>query len=186
MSITTIIKSDDGYADGDFSLLGRHLRLLDLELTRLNAAIAASQDPETDGLCDSAEYFIGHGFVAIQRYITATRTGLGIRMAEAFDAPPMTKSGLSLATAINAGANYWKHMEEWIETINKSDYADLRGSALKTLKQIEAITPWAEYACSNLLAVLLEGQAPELSHLLPKIEEWRDNVFARRTPLRNS
>lgn len=33
-SIMTIIKSDDGYADGDFSLLGKHLRLLDLELIR--------------------------------------------------------------------------------------------------------------------------------------------------------
>lgn len=182
----TIIKSDDGYADGDFFLLGRHLRLLDLELIRLNAAIAASNDPETDGLCDTAEYFIGQGFMAIQRYLTATRTGLGISMAEALDAPPMTDSGLSLATAINAGANYWKHMEEWIETINKSDYADLKGRALKTLKQIEPITPWEEYTCSNLLAILLEGHTLELSLLLPKIEEWRDNVFVRRTLLRNS
>lgn len=70
-------------------------------------------------------------------------------------------------------------MEEWVETINKSDDADLKGSALKTLKQIEAVTPWEEYTCSNLLAILLEGQALELSRLLPKIEVWRGNVLAR-------
>lgn len=174
-----IIKVGHRYADADFTLLARHLHLLDLELTQLNAAITESRDPVSTGLCDTAEYFIGHGFVAIQRYLTATRTGLGVSVAESFGVPPLMDSGLSLAVAINAGANYWKHTEEWIETINKSDDADLKGSALKTLQQIEAITPWEEYTCSNLLAVLLDGQALELSRLLPKIEEWRDNLFAR-------
>ena len=84
---------------------------------------------------------------------------------------------VSLVAAINAGANYWKHVDEWIEIINKPEDADLKGSALKTLKQIEAVTPWEDYTCANLLAVLLEGQAFELSGLLAGIEEWRDHVF---------
>nr|WP_025828265.1 hypothetical protein [Acetobacter persici] len=175
-----IIKIDDSYADGDFLLLRRHLSLLDLELVRLNAAIDVSGGLEVDALRDSSEYFIGHGFVAIQRYLTATRTGFGIGMNEAFGIPPMTSHGVSLVTAINLGANYWKHVEEWTEKINKSIDAELTGNALNTFNQLTAITPWREYTCSNLLAIILEGQRLELSLLLPKIEEWRNNVIVCR------
>lgn len=175
-----IIKIDDSYADGDFLLLRSHLSLLDLELVRLNAAIDVSGGLEVDALRDSSEYFIGHGFVAIQRYLTATRTGFGIGMNEAFGIPPMTSHGVSLVTAINLGANYWKHVEEWTEKINKSIDAELTGNALNTFNQLTAITPWREYTCSNLLAIILEGQRLELSLLLPKIEEWRNNVFVCR------
>lgn len=177
----SIIKIDNGYADGDFLLLRRHLRLLDLELVRLNAAINVSDSREVDALRDSGEYFIGHGFVAIQRYLTATRTGFGIGINEAFGIPPMTSRGVSLVTAINLGANYWKHVEEWTEKINKSVDAELTGSALNTFNKLTAITPWREYTCSNLLAIILEGQRLELSLLLPKIEEWRNNIFVFRT-----
>lgn len=172
-----IIKNGDEYADSDFALLGRHLNLLDIELSQINAAIASSRDPESDGLCDAGEYFIGHGFIAIQRYLTATRTGFGVSLSDAFSLPPMLQGGLSLAAALNAGANYWKHMEEWIEALNRSDDADLKGSALKTLQQVETVTRWEEYTCANLLAVLLDGRALELSRLLPAIAEWRHNLF---------
>lgn len=173
-----IIKIGDNYADADFSLLGRHLRLLDLEISQINAAMVSSVDPESDGLCDAGEYFIGHGFVAIQRYLTATRTGLSVGMSDAFSVPPMLVGGLSLAAALNAAANYWKHMEEWIEALHKSGDAHLKGNALKTLQQIEAVTPWEDYTCANLLAVILGGQPFELSLLMPAIAEWRHNLFA--------
>jgi hypothetical protein len=174
-----IINVGNEYADCEFGLLGRHLALLDLELSPISAAIKASSDPESEGLCEAGEYFIGHGFVAIQRYLTATRSGLRTSQSDAFGVPPMVQNGLSFAAALNAGANYWKHMEEWIETINKSENAELGRQALKTLEKIEAITPWSDYTCSNLLAVLLDGQAFKLSHLLPKIQDWRDNLLAR-------
>lgn len=175
-----IIKVGDDFADGDFFLLTRHLGLLDQELIRLNAAIAASPDPDSEGFLEAGEYFIGHGFVAVQRYLTATRACLGVIMADAFAAPPMTTNGISLAAAINAGANYWKHMEEWIEALNRNEQAELKGNALKTLQQLETITPWAEYSCANLLAALLNGQPLELSRLLPGIKTWRSNVFDLR------
>lgn len=175
-----ILKVDDAFADSDFSLLTRHLKLLDRELIPLNAAIAVSPDPESEGYLEAGEYFIGHGFVAIQRYLTATRACLGVTMADAFAVPPMATNELSLVAAINAGANYWKHMEEWLETLNKTADAELKGNALKTLQQLETITPWAEYSCANLLAALLDGQPLELSRLLPGIEIWRANVFDLR------
>lgn len=178
-NITAIIKIGDECADSDFALLRRHLNLLDIELSQINAAIASSRDPESDGLCDAGEYFVGHGFIAIQRYLTATRTGLGVSQSDAFSVAPMLQGGLSLAAALNAGANYWKHMEEWIEVLNRSGDVDLKGSAVKTLQQVETVTRWEEYTCVNLLAVLLDGQALELSRLLPAIGEWRQNLFTR-------
>jgi len=154
-----IIRIGSDYADADFGLLVRHLKLLDIEISQINASIASSHDPESDGLCDAGEYFIGHGFIAIQRYITATRTGLGISLTDALKVPP--------------------NMEEWIETLNGPDGGDLKGNALRTLQQIEAVTPWQDYTCANLLAVLLDGQALELSHLLPVIADWRDNIITK-------
>lgn len=174
-----ILKSGDQFADVDFGLLARHLALLDTELTRLNKAIAASSDPDSDGLFDSGEYFIGHGFIAMQRYLTATRAGLRMTASEAYCLPPATARGISVVAAINAGANYWKHMEEWFEDLGRSADAELKGSALNTLRQLEAITPWREYTCSNLLAILLDGEDLKLSLLLPRIEEWRSNIFDR-------
>ncbi|WP_313538535.1 hypothetical protein [Sphingomonas sp.] len=173
-----IIKIGDDYADADFALLSRHLKLLDVEISQINAAIASSRDPESDGLWDAGEYFIGHGFIAIQRYLTATRTGLRVGLPDAFNVPPMLQGGLSLVAAVNAAANYWKHVEEWIETLNRSNDADLQASALKTLQRIENVTPWEEYTCANLLAVFLDGQPLELSRLLPTISEWRHNLMA--------
>jgi hypothetical protein len=75
-------------------------------------------------------------------------------------------------------------MEEWIEALNGLDGGTLKGNALRTLQQIEAVTPWEDYTCANLLAVLLDGRALELSNLLPSIAEWRDNLI--NTPLVNS
>lgn len=176
-----IIKIGDEYADADFSLLGRHLRLLDLEISQINAAMVSSVDPESDGLCDAGEYFIGHGFIAVQRYLTATRTGLSVGMSDAFSVPPILAGGLPLAVALNAAANYWKHMEEWVETLNRFDDAQLKGNALKTLQQIETVTPWEEYTCANLLAAILGDHPLELSFLLPAIAEWRHNLFTSVT-----
>ena len=96
----TVIKVGDDYADGDFSLLSRHLDLLDFELARINAAIKESSDSESDGLCDTGEYFIGHGFVAIQRYLTSTYAGLRIAQSVAFSVPPIVNSNLTFAEAI--------------------------------------------------------------------------------------
>jgi hypothetical protein len=174
-----IIRFGNEYADTDFDLLCRHLNLLDSEVSRINAAITSSSDPDSDGLFDAGEYFIGHGFIAIQRYLTSARTGLRVSLPDAFNVPPMLHGGLSLVAAINAAANYWKHVEEWFEILNKSDDSDLNRNALKTLQQIESVTPWEDYTCANLLAALLDGQELELSRLLPPIAEWRHNLFAR-------
>jgi hypothetical protein len=172
-----IIKVGETYADGDFSLLCRHLHLLDSELVKINGAIKGSTDPDSDGLFDAVEYFIGHGFVAIQRYLTSARTSAGLDQSEAFCFPPTVNSQLKFAEALNAGANYWKHSEEWFEALSQSENATLKGNALKTLEMVKKVTPWADYTCSNLLAVLGNENDLNLSSLLSGIAEWRDNLM---------
>nr|WP_276976887.1 hypothetical protein [Ferrimicrobium acidiphilum] len=173
----------DDYADTDFWLLSRHLNLLDFELARINAAIKESADPDTDGLCDAGEYFIGHGFVAIQRYLTSTYAGLRIAQSVAFSVPPIVNSNLTFAEAINAGANYWKHVEEWFESLNKAENATLKGNALNTLKKLEMATGWEDYTCSNLLVILVNEKELELSRLLPRVAEWRNNLMRKAIQL---
>jgi hypothetical protein len=172
-----ILRNGDDYVDIDFGLLRRHLNLLDVELARIDAAVQKSADPESDGLCDAGEYFIGHGFVAIQRYLTSTYMGLGIAQLDAFKEPPMVNGNLTFAAAVNAAANYWKHVEEWLFHLNRDENASLRSNALNTLKTLEMATPWEEYTCANLLAILGYGKALVLSPLLPPIAEWRNNLM---------
>jgi len=178
-----IIKVGENFADGDFWLLSRHLNLLDCELARINAAIKESAEPDSDGLCDTGEYFIGHGFVAIQHYLTSARTGAGVLQSKAFRVPPFVNPTLTFAEALNAGANYWKHSEEWFETLSKTENARLKGNALRTLEMLEKATPWDDYTCSNLLAILGNGKELELSPLLLRIAEWRNNLWSE-SPLR--
>jgi hypothetical protein len=177
----TIIKVGDDYADSDFTFLSRHLNLLDFELVRINAAIKKSVDPESDGFFDAGEYFIGDGFVAIQRYLTSTRAGLGIGRSVAFQLPPIVNSELTFTEALNAGANYWKHSEEWFETLSRTENAKLKSQAMETIARLEKATPWDDYTCANLLAILVNGKELELSSLLPGIAEWRNNLWQSLT-----
>jgi hypothetical protein len=191
---------EDDYSDGDFALLSKHLSLLDTELERIDIAIKNSRDPDADGLCDSGEYFIGFGFIAIQQYIASTFPQTGLTKKEALKFPPAITSDLTIMEALNAGANYWKHYEEWglnitvsedvdsIEglkkiTINRNPDVLDRNDAKNTIAAIEKITPWADYACANLLAELLPNKKLKLSLLLTHIVEWRKNLMTHSSTI---
>jgi hypothetical protein len=153
-----------------------YLKLLDSELIKINAAIRESKDPESDGLLDNGEYIIGNGLVAIQHYLKSVHCLSRVKAGVAFNTPPYVKDDITFVSALNAGANYWKHQEEWYETLWTGQDASLKGNALKTLATLEKITPWEFYTCANLLAILVDGKELELSSLLPKITEWGDNL----------
>lgn len=172
-----LLKVGDTYVDYDYDLLVEHLNLLDSRIREINEGIDASPDPDGEGLCDRGEYFIGSGFVAIQRYLTSARSGSGLSLKEAFEVPPMVNSATTFVEAINAAANYWKHVEEWFEAILFKQNESLKGNALATLKRLEKVTPWEDYTCSNVLAVLTLEENFELSSLLPSIAEWRKNLM---------
>ncbi|WP_297443055.1 hypothetical protein [Acidocella sp.] len=173
------MKVDDVYVDRDLALLRKHLSFLDHELAKVNTSIKRSADPESDGWCEAGEYFIGHGFVAIQRYLTVTHTTLKIAKSAALAVPPAAMENLTFAAAINAGANYWKHVEGWIEDLNNPKKGDLTKNAQKTIDDLEKITDWADYTCSNLLAYLGDSTELTLSKLLPIIIEWRNNLISQ-------
>ncbi|MFT6076156.1 MAG: hypothetical protein ACJAVT_002291 [Yoonia sp.] len=158
----------------------RYLKLLDSELIKINAAITESTDPDSDGLCDRGEYLIGTGLVAIQHHLKSVQCLSGCKASEVFNAPPFVKDDVSYASAINAGANYWKHQEEWFKTLSSDENSSLKGHALDTFSRLEKLTPWDAYTCSNLLAIMLDGKELELSALLPKIFEWHDNLSKTR------
>lgn len=158
----------------DFGLLERHLKLLDSELIEINKAVAVSRDPESEGLCEAGEYLVGIGFVAIQKYMTTVHSTLEVGKSTALDCAPHVNPDLTFAEAFNAGANYWKHMEEWIGILSKE--GSLQEKTLQTIKSIEKVTFWAEYTCANLLAGLVKDEAFELSTLVPKILEWTENM----------
>ena len=188
-----IIAGND-YADEEFTLLSKHLNLLDAELERINTAIKNSRDLDTDELFDSAEYFIGFGLIAIQKYIASTFPRAGLSKKEALKLPPAIKDDLTVIEALNAGANYMKHYEEWGLHIDVSHNPNSVAERLKkitiiknsnileepaktTVITIEKITPWADYTCVKLLAELLPNKEMKLSALLTHIAEWRKNLM---------
>lgn len=172
------IKVGDDFADGDFCILGKYLDLLDGEISKINNRIGESRDPESDGVLDYGEYLIGQGFVAIQQYINSTYGLTGVEKSEALDIKPYISANLTLVSVLNAGANYWKHLEEWgLREIVVRDCNSLKGNAAKTIRIIEKVTPWDDYTCANLLAEILNGGELRLSSLLPKLCEWRKNLW---------
>lgn len=171
-----IIFLDDAVADDELVNLERQLSVFDADLVRMNELIKNSTDPETDGLLDKGEYLIGSGFVTIQRYLTATHTNLNCDRWRALALPPFINPGVTFAQALNAGANYWKHSEEWFEQHNFKKQP-LMPNAMKTIELIEFVTQEMHYVCSNMLSAMLMGNELKLSHLIGHLIEWRNNVI---------
>jgi hypothetical protein len=173
------IKTSSGFADGDLSNLKRLLELIDEELDSIQSAIRKSADPEIDGLLDRGEYLVGIGFAAIQQYIVGTYAQFQISKAEALELPPSTSTGVSFATALNAGANFWKHQDEWgLRAVVSRETDTLSPPAQQTIKTIELLTPWDNYTLSNLLACLTQSNEPRFTNLAPFLILWRSAVAA--------
>lgn len=173
------IKTSSGFADGDLSNLRRLLELIDEELDSIQSAVRKSIDPETDGLLDRGEYLVGIGFAAIQQYIVGTCGQFKISKAEALNLPPSTSTGVSFTSALNAGANFWKHQDEWgIRAVASRETETLGSPAQQTIKIIELLTPWDDYTLSNLLACLTQSNKPCLTSLTPILILWRSEVDA--------
>lgn len=173
-------KNGKEFCDYDFYILAEMLEHLDVRVKAINSDISLSSDPDTDGLFDKGEYYIGVGFSLIQRYISSTYPQLNVKKKDALDLGEKIKSDLSYIKVINAGANYWKHEDEWglMNCIIK-DVNLLKGGAKNTINTIELLTPWGSYTCSNLLAVLVGDKEFILSSLLPYLESWRYNLDSK-------
>ena len=164
------LKINEEYADGELALLADLLSMLDKEIMKIQKAIASSNDPESDGLLDRCEYFIGIGLTGIQQYLADTLTFTGVKKKNALTLGPAYKEGLAFVAVLNAAANWWKHSAEW--------YAEptLRKDALRTQQVIGEVAESEEYVMSNVLAGLLRTPNVTLSSLLPNLVLWRSAV----------
>jgi hypothetical protein len=161
------LKVGDEYADGEIQLLSELLAILDDKVVEISGLIAASVDPESDGLADRGEYFIGVGFAAIQQYLTDTLTFTGISKSCALDIGPRHSDELTFVAVVNAAANWWKHSAEWVGQPAQKELA------LKTQEIVIEVSCTEDYPLSNVLANLQSESEITLSALLPNLVLWR-------------
>lgn len=79
------------FADAELSYLDELLASIDRTLSEINIKIKSSIDPESEGLCDKGEYFIGVGFCAMQRYLVDVLQDKKIDKGLALQLGPKTK-----------------------------------------------------------------------------------------------
>jgi hypothetical protein len=171
------IKTENGFGDGDLGNLARLLALIDAELSSINNQIRMSADPDSDGLFDTCEYFLGIAFAAIQTYIASTYGQFNISKSKALQLPPHINGDTTFVAALNAGANFWKHQEEWgLRALVVRDINMLSRQAQQTIRTIETLTPWSDYTLSNLVACLTQSSEVRVTRLIPQLVLWRDAV----------
>lgn len=164
------LKVGDEYADPELQLLAELLNILDEKVVEVSNLIFKSVDPESDGLTDRGEYFIGVGFSVIQQYLTDTLTLTGVSKRKAFDIGPRYSEEFTFISVVNAAANWWKHSAEWVgqeTTITQ---------ALQTQRIVVETAESLDYPLSNVLAKLLGASEITLCALLPNLVLWRSAV----------
>ncbi|PJE29265.1 hypothetical protein CVM50_12140 [Pseudooceanicola marinus] len=167
--------------DDELGLLEKILALLDEELFNVKSSIEKSQDPESDGLLDLGEFLIGSGFIAVQRYLNATRADIGMSRDDAYRKQPMFNEGISMARAINAIANYWKHCSDWDEDERNGRRPSETKPSKWTIADLERMGDLSDYPCSNALASMSPRNDLALSNLVSVLIEWREELWAARS-----
>lgn len=173
--LTMFLKIDEGFADGELPLLAELLELLDAKLADIQDEVAGNVGPESAGLMDRGEYFLGVGLCAVQQYLVDTLTPTRIPKDQALKLGPATTKNVSVIAAVDAGANWWKHNAEWwppgkVPSIGK-----------RTFETVEGIVDGnTDYALSNLLAELLGSPHLRLVNLIPCLVDWRAQVDRAR------
>lgn len=156
--VMVYMKCGDAYADGDYNLLKDFLILIDAKIEELNKIFHHTKD---EYILDSIEYYVGFGYIAIQRYFHSTYPQTFTDKSKALSAYPS-----DLMLVLNAGANFVKHSEEW--PLEQS----LKAREQKTMDTFLGGDDLSDYPCSNKLFALTQSMS--FIKLIPKIEEWRN------------
>jgi hypothetical protein len=162
------------FADGELGILCELLDILDEKLVEIDQLIRKSEGPESDGLLDRGEYFIGVGFVAIQRYLVETILFTGLEKREAYSLGPAHSSGETYIDLMNYCANWWKHEPEWYN--NKI----VPKNGEKSFINITNIADTPSYELSNVLASLCGSSKFCFDSIVPYLKEWRADVHKSR------
>jgi hypothetical protein len=150
----------------EFSFLEDAAKLIDSRLNSLEHEASVSDDPDSLGIFDKAEYIIGFGLVACQTYITASSSQLRLSKKETLKFGSQHLCGYSIVCVVNAIANYWKHNSEWEYPLSKQ--------AQETINIISSlqIDINASYVATNALSVLLRPSEPRIERILPFLKQW--------------
>ena len=106
-------KVGERYVDPEIFYLQELCGLLDSKVSEITERISQSSDPESEGLFDYAEYFMGTALCAMQRYIIDVLDMKKIKKKEVLNLGPKFNEEESIIEIINAAANWWKHEPEW-------------------------------------------------------------------------
>jgi len=168
------LRADDEYADREMQLMSEVLATIDSKLAEVLSLIAVSADPESDGLTDRGEYFIGVGFSVIQQYLTDTLTFTGVSKKRALDIGPRYSEKFTVVAVVNAAANWWKHSAEWVGRSVKDRVA------LKTQEIVSEVANTEDYPMRVVLSELQNKGQISLGALLPNLVLWRSAVDRER------
>lgn len=158
--------------DPDLPLLEELLSLLDSQMARLQRKAQASADPDGYGVFDSFEHVVGLGFATCQTYLVARSARSGVSKPVALERGPTHRCGKTIASIVNAAANYWKHHEEW-----SVSPASQRERTIEVISSM-GINP-AEYTLANMLHELLRPLPARFVSLLPFLVQWSDSLRSR-------
>ncbi len=168
------LRAGDEYADREMQLMSEVLATIDSKLAEVLRLIAVSADPESEGLTDRGEYFIGVGFSVIQQYLTDTLTLTGVSKKRALDIGPRYSEKLTVVAVVNAAANWWKHSAEWVGQSVKDKVA------LNTQEIVSEVANAEDYPLSIVLSELQDKDQISLGALLPNLVLWRSAVDRER------
>lgn len=156
------------------------LKVVDKSLEPLLAVISWNEQAR-----DSAEYWVGAGFVACQKYIAATAAVLDVEKRDALDLGPVHSGGATIASLVNAAANAWKHGDDWMEAAIRASSSGVpeprnkqKDRALDLLDTVLDDRSW-NHPLSGTLAAL--GGDVSFASLLPLLVEWTA-VMMKRSP----
>jgi hypothetical protein len=141
---------------------------VDLALENYRSEIADHPDPDTFGLIDQYEQFLGVGFAVCQTFLSSVHKGEN--KGAAFLKGPFHSSGKSYAQITNACANYWKHNDEW-------DKTNLSNQAKRTVGVFEhlSVDVWGSYPLSEMFYALV-GENGFFMELLNHLNSWSNEV----------
>jgi len=175
-----VIQFEDGVLDHELEFLEELLGVMDARIQRIRDEARAVLDPDAFGYLDHLDAAAGLGFVSCQQYVTAIAGWFGLTRTKnwkqsALAKGPVHSCGTPTVALINAGANYWKHHEEWSPPYGQQD--KLAEKTLQTLEEV-GVRRDESYLAFSLLAELTRPQAPRLSLLLTDLVQWREAVSA--------
>lgn len=166
-----VILQDGTIFDYDLDFLSPLLATFDAQLAKVRMDTAQNGDKDQFELLDRLDYLAGVGFTACQQYISATHISAGMGREDAFALGPRYRDR-TIIELVNAGANYWKHHEEWPfepEKRRRSTTSSLRGAGVDTD---------GAYVCSDLIDAMV-GVVPEPFECLKQhLIQWRRDLIA--------